>query len=98
MTALGKGRKMEAIKIEDITPDTLDRIAKQWQEDRIEALLRANMVELGKDLRRARDAAVNAETRAKIRASKLFHQYKMAPKEIAEMLGLHVNEVRAWLK
>jgi hypothetical protein len=89
---------MEAIKIEDITPDTLDRIAEQWEQHRIELLVRSSMVKLGDQLRHARAEAVNAETRAKIRALKLFHQYNLPPKEIAEMLGLHTNEVRAWLK
>ena len=89
---------MEAIKIEDINVDTLDRISDEWREGRIRQLVRESMIQLGVELNNARGRAINAETRAKIRAGKLYVQYEMSPKEIAELLDIKVSEVQRWLK
>lgn len=89
---------MEAVKVEDINVDTLDQVAKEWEDGRIRQLVRESMIQLGVELNTARGRAINAETRARIRAGKLYVQYEMSPEEIAELLDIKVLEVRRWLK
>jgi len=89
---------MSAIKVEDINVDTLDEIANRWEEGRIRQLVSRSMIQLGVELNRARGEAVNAETRARIRAGKLYNQYKFSEKDIAELLDIELKEVRRWLK
>jgi len=86
------------VKLEDITPETLDQIAWEWEEARIGLLVREHMVTLGQQLARARAEAGNAELRAKMRALKLHRDCEMPAKEIAELLDIEVKEVRCWLK
>ena len=89
---------MSAIKVEDINVDTLDEIAERWEEGRVRQLIRQSMIELGVQLNTARGKAINAETRARIRAGKLYNQYKFSEKDIAELLDIELKEVRRWLK
>ena len=86
------------VKLEDINVDTLDEIADRWEEGRIRQLMGRNMMQLGLELARARGEAINAETRARIRAAKLYTQYEFSEKEIAELLDIELKEVRQWLK
>mgnify|MGYP001078578343 CR=1 FL=1 len=86
------------LKLTDITPETLDQVSWEWEENRIEQLVRDSVVRLGDDLREARAVQDNLELRAKIRAMKLFHQHDMDKKEIANLLGITVREVSKWLK
>lgn len=86
------------MKLEDITPESLGEIESRWQEDRISNLVRSSMIELGADLREARQIAADFEIRAKMRAIKLHHQYGFTKKEIAELLGLQVKEINKWLR
>lgn len=86
------------VKLEDINVDTLDEIADRWEEGRIRQLVARSMMQLGLQLQRARGEALNAEARARIRAGKLYTQYKFSEKEIAELLDIELKEVRQWLK
>lgn len=86
------------MRVEDITPDTLDEVAAEWEENRIANLVRDSVVKLGYELRSARVEASQAEMRAKIRAMRLYHQHDVPKKEIAELLGLEPREVNRWLK
>jgi len=86
------------MRIEDITPETLDQVAVEWEENRITNLVRDSVVKLGSELRSARREASHAEVRAKIRAMRLYHQHDVPKKEIAELLGLETREVNRWLK
>lgn len=92
-----KGERM-LLKLTDITPETLDQVSWEWEENRIEQLVRDSVVRLGDDLREARAVQDNLELRAKIRAMKLFHQHDMDKKEIANLFGITVREVSKWLK
>mgnify|MGYP001321497131 CR=1 FL=1 len=89
---------MEPIRVEDITVETLDRVAEQWEEDRIISLVRDSVMQLGRDLRHARQYKNELEARSKIRAMKLYYQYDMPKKEIAWLFGVEVREVTKWLK
>ena len=86
------------MRVEDITPETLDQVAAEWEENRITNLVRDSVVKLGYELRLARRDASHAEVRAKIRAMRLYHQHDVPKKEIAELLGLELREVNKWLK
>jgi len=86
------------LKLTDITPETLDQVSWEWEENRIEQLVRDSVMRLGDDLRKARAVQDNLELRAKIRAMKLFYQHDMEKKEIANLLGITVREVSKWLK
>jgi len=86
------------MRVEDITPETLDQVAAEWEENRIANLVRDSVVSLGRELRTARVEASQAEMRAKIRAMRLYHQHDVPKKEIAELLGLETREVNKWLK
>jgi len=88
---------MEAVKVEDITPETLDRIAWEWEETRIERLIRRNIILLGNEYRLARATANNLEMRCRIRAIQM-HKHGMDPKEIAELFDVDMKEMRKWLK
>ena len=89
---------MEPIKIEDINVDTLDEVAKEWAENRIQQLVRDNFIALGKQYRQQRYEFQVLEAKTKIRALRLYHHYGFSKREIAEMLGLELKEVRRWLK
>jgi len=85
------------VRLEDITPDTLDQIAAEWNEESIRNLFRDSLIRLGKDLEFARAEANNAEVRAKIRALMLHREFHWGAAEIADMLGLTKREVNKWL-
>lgn len=89
---------MEPIKINDITVDKLDEIAWHLEEDRIAQLARENFIELGEQYRQQRYEFSILEAKTKIRAMRLHHQHGFSVKEIAELLGLELKEVRRWLK
>lgn len=93
-------KKVEAmwLKLTDITPETLDQVSWEWEENRIDRLLRESLVRLGEELRSARDIQHALEMKAKIRAMKLFYQHDMGKQEIADLLGIKVREVSKWLK
>lgn len=86
------------LKLEEITPDNLDLVAAQWEEQRIDGLVRDSMVSLGHELRQKRDEQAQVEMRAKIRAMKLYNQHGFAKREIADLLGVDPREVTKWLK
>lgn len=86
------------LKLEDITPETLDQVAAEWQEKRLNDLARDSMIKLGRDLRRKRQEQTNVEMKAKIRAMRLYNQHDFTKKEIADLLGVETREVSKWLK
>ena len=85
------------VRLEDITPDTLDQIAAEWNEESIRNFFRDSLIRLGKDLEFARAEANNAEVRAKIRALMLHREFNFDAAEIADMLSLTKKEVNKWL-
>lgn len=89
---------MKPIQIEEINPDKLDEIAWQWEEQHIENLLRQNVMNLGDEYRRSREYASEIETKCRIRAMRLYYQFKFSKKEIAELFGVEVRVVTRWLK
>jgi hypothetical protein len=89
---------MDPIKIENITADTLDEVAREWEENRIEQVVRNNFIKLGDEYRQQRYEFSVLEAKVKIRAMRLYHYHKLSKAEIAEMLGIEVKEVRRWLK
>jgi len=89
---------MEPIKIEDINVDTLDDVAREWAENRMEQLVRDNFIKLGKQYRQQRYEFQVLEAKVKIRTLRLYHHYGFSKPEIADMLGLELKEVRRWLK
>jgi DNA-directed RNA polymerase specialized sigma24 family protein len=86
------------MNLNEITPENLDSVAKKWEEDRLEVLVRENVMTLGDDYRQAKRVLAELEIRCKIRAIKLKEQHGFADKEIAELFGLTVRKVRSWLK
>ena len=85
------------VRLEDITPETLDQIAAEWNEESIRNLFRDPLIRLGRELEFARAEANNAEVRAKIRALMLHREFNWDAAEIADMLGLTKREVNKWL-
>lgn len=86
------------LKLEEITPETLDAVAAEWEEKRLDGLVRDSMIKLGRDLRRKRSEQAQVEMRVKIRAMKLYNQHGFTKREIAELLGVETREVSRWLK
>lgn len=86
------------LTLDEITVETLDRVAEQWEEDRIIGLVRSEAMSLGDEFRRARYLHYETEMRVKIRAMKLFYQFDFTKKEIAELFGVETREVGKWLK
>jgi hypothetical protein len=86
------------VKVQDITVDTLDAIAREWEEHRLETLVGKSLEALGRELEVARVRAQQAEVRAKLRALRLFREFDWSAEVIAETLGLTKREVNKWLK
>ena len=87
-----------SIRVEDINVDTLDQLAREWEEHRLETLVGKSLEALGQELEVARARAQQAEVRAKLRALRLFREFDWSPEVIAETLGLTKREVNKWLK
>lgn len=89
---------MEPTKIKDINIDTLDRAAREWEEEGIGRLARDSIIELGQELREKRVELNRLEAITKIRAMRLHYQHGASKKEVANLLGLELKEVQRWLK
>ena len=87
-----------SIRVEDINVDTLDQLAREWEEHRLETLVGKSLEALGHELESARVRAQQAEVRAKLRALRLFREFDWSAEAIAETLGLTKREVNKWLK
>lgn len=86
------------VKVKNITPEVLDQVAAEWEEEKIMSLIRANVVKLANEMHESRAQTSNLEMRAKIRAMRLYYDHKMSKKEIAELFGITTYEVTKWLK
>lgn len=89
---------MEAIKLEEITPEKLDQIANEWEESSISDLVSDSVIKLGEQLREARLLFAELDAKARIRAMRLFHFHNFSKRQIADLFGVEIRQVTKWLK
>jgi len=88
---------MLPIKPEDITPETLDEVAREWDQARIYAITRAEVIIKGNQYRAAVAHASELEMQCMLRARRL-KMLGITPKEIRELFGVERKKVNQWLK
>lgn len=88
---------MLPIKPEDITPDKLDEVSREWNQARIYAITRAEVIIKGNQYRAAVAHASELEMQCMLRARRLS-MLGVTPKEIRELFGVERKKVNQWLK
>jgi len=85
------------VKPEDITIDVLDEVTQQWDDMRLLAYTRTEVIKMASELKKARWDTWNLETRAMLKARKL-RQLGFPKDEIKELFDIDSKELTKWLK
>ena len=85
------------MRAEDITPDVLDQVAAEWEQDRLVQLARNEVIELGRRFHKARVAENRLDVQCMIRARRLV-MLGFDKKEIGELFDVDRRTVNRWLK
>jgi len=88
---------MLPIKPEDITPDKLDEVAREWDQARLYAVTRAEVLVKGNEWRAAKVRENQLEVQCMLRARRL-RMYGMSRKEIQYLFGADRKTINKWLK
>jgi len=88
---------MLPIKPEEITVDKLDEVSREWEQNRIYAVTRAEVLVKGNEYRAAVSHASKLEMQCMLRARRL-RMYGITRKEICELFGVDRKTVNKWLK
>ncbi|AUV61444.1 HTH protein [Pontimonas phage phiPsal1] len=88
---------MLPIKPEDITVDKLDEVSREWDQNRIYAVTRGEVVIKGDQYRAAVARASELEIQCMLRARRLC-MWGITRKEIGELFGVDQRTVNKWLK
>lgn len=82
--------------IENITIDTLDSFDAEVDQAKLHNLIRKEIVELGRQFRKAQSRTENLEFRCKMRAMRLY-QLGMTQLELEHMFGVTKERMNQWL-
>jgi len=85
------------MRAEDITPEVLDQVAAEWEQDRLVQLARNEVIELGRRFRKARVAENRLDVQCMIRARRLV-MLGFDKREIGELFDVDRRTVNRWLK
>jgi hypothetical protein len=88
---------MLPIRPEDITPDKLDEVSREWDQARIYAVTRAEVLVKGNQYRAAVSHVGQLEMQCMLRARRLC-MLGMTRKEIGELFGVGRKKINQWLK
>lgn len=88
---------MLPVKPEDITVDVLDEVAREWESDRMWAVTRAEIINIGNQYRAARLQENRLEMQCMIRARRLF-MYGITKKEMQDLFGVDRKVINKWTK
>lgn len=85
------------VKPEDITPEKLDEVAREWDTERLWAVTRAEVLLLGNRYRNARVEENRLEMQCMIRARRM-RMLGITRGEIVDLFGVERKTVNKWLK
>jgi hypothetical protein len=88
---------MLPIKPEEITVDKLDEVSREWDQARIYAVTRAEVIVKGNQYRAALFHVGELEMQCMLRARRLC-MYGITRKEIGELFGVDRKTINKWLK
>jgi CRP-like cAMP-binding protein len=85
------------MRAEDITPDVLDQVAAEWEQQRLVQLARSEVVELGRRFHQARLVENRLDVQCMIRARRLV-MLGFDKRDIGELFDVDRRTVNRWLK
>ena len=85
------------LQLHEITPTLIEGLLEKSEENRIRSLTRAEVQTLARQWKRANDEATELLACCKMRAKRL-HSLGVDHKAIAEMFGVPVRTVGAWVR
>jgi hypothetical protein len=88
---------MMAITLDQITPEKIRELSDERDEQKITALVRAEVISLADEFHVAKQFAEELQARCQIRAWKM-RNHGMAKDELANIFNVPVKTITAWLK
>ena len=85
------------MRAEEITPDVLDELAAEWEQDRLIQLARNEVIALGRRFHKARVAENRLDVQCMIRARRLV-MLGFGKREIQDLFDVDRRTVNRWLK
>lgn len=86
-----------AITLDQITPEKIRELSDERDEQKITALVRAEVISLADEFHVAKQFAEELQARCQIRAWKM-RNHGMAKDELANIFNVPVKTITAWLK
>jgi hypothetical protein len=88
---------MMAITLDQITPEKIRELSDERDEQKITALVRAEVISLADEFHVAKQFAEELQARCQIRAWKM-RNHGMGKDELADIFNVPVKTITAWLK
>ena len=85
------------IKLDEITPETLEAVAKEWEESKLSSLFKVNVISLADELGAAKMHANYLLAKCRMRAIRM-HDMGYDKADIAELFNVEVAEMTRWLR
>ena len=85
------------LKLDEITAETLEVVALEWEESKLSSLFRVNVISLADELGMAKMHANYLLAKCRMRAMRM-HNLGYDKAEIAELFNVEVDEMTKWLR